>query len=153
VVLFLPGDQFLSAALQENPGLIDDSLRQNVMLATPTSLVALLKAVSYGWKQTQLAENAAEVRELGEEIYKRLAVFGEHLGKLGKSLGSSVDSFNRAVGSLEQQVLPAARRFEGLGLRVSRGIDPIEPIANLARTPRAEPDQPELFDAPNSQDP
>jgi DNA recombination protein RmuC len=115
--------------------------------------VALLKAVSYGWKQTQLAENAAEVRELGEEIYKRLAVFGEHLGKLGKSLGSSVDSFNRAVGSLEQQVLPAARRFEGLGLRVSRGIDPIEPIANLARTPRAEPDQPELFDAPNSQDP
>ena len=153
VVLFLPGDQFLSAALQENPGLIDDSLRQNVMLATPTSLVALLKAVSYGWKQTQLAENAAEVRELGEEIYKRLAVFGEHLGKLGKSLGSSVESFNRAVGSLEQQVLPAARRFEELGLRVSRTIEPIEPISNLARTPRAEPDQPELFDATGSQDP
>ena len=152
VVLFLPGDQFLSAALQENPGLIDDSLRQNVMLATPTSLVALLKAVSYGWKQTQLAENAAEVRELGEEIYKRLAVFGEHLVKLGKSLGSSVESFNRAVGSLEQQVLPAARRFEELGLRVSRTIEPIEPIANLARSPRAQPEQPELFDAPGSQD-
>jgi DNA recombination protein RmuC len=100
-----------------------------------------------------LAENAAEVRELGEEIYKRLAVFGEHLGKLGKSLGSSVESFNRAVGSLEQQVLPAARRFEGLGLRVSRAIEPLEPIANLARTPRAEPDQPELFDEPRSQDP
>ncbi len=153
VVLFLPGDQFLSAALQENPGLIDDSLRQNVMLATPTSLVALLKAVSYGWKQTQLAENAAEVRELGEEIYKRLAVFGEHLAKLGKSLGSSVESFNRAVGSLEQQVLPSARRFEELGLRVSRTIEPIEPIANLARTPRADPNQPELFDAPGAQDP
>jgi DNA recombination protein RmuC len=137
VILFLPGDQFLSAALQENPGLIDDSMRQNVMLATPTSLVALLKAVSYGWKQTVLADNAAEVRRLGEELYKRLAVFGEHLGRLGKSLGSSVESFNRAVGSLEQQVLPAARRFPDLGLRVNRDIEPIDPVANLARMPRA----------------
>jgi DNA recombination protein RmuC len=136
VVLFLPGDQFLSAALQENPGLIDDSLRQNVMLATPTSLVALLKTVAYGWKQTILADNAAEIRRLGEDVYKRLAVFGEHLGKLGKSLGSSVDSFNKAVGSLEQQVLPAARRFEELGLRVNREIEPIEPVASLARIPR-----------------
>jgi DNA recombination protein RmuC len=136
VVLFLPGDQFLSAALQENPRLIDDSLRQNVMLATPTSLVALLKAVSYGWKQTILADNAAEIRRLGEDVYKRLAVFGEHLGKLGKSLGSSVDSFNKAVGSLEQQVLPAARRFPELGLRVNREIEPIEPVTNLARIPR-----------------
>jgi DNA recombination protein RmuC len=136
VVLFLPGDQFLSAALQENPGLIDDSLRQNVMLATPTSLVALLKAVSYGWKQTILADNAAEIRRLGEDLYKRLAVFGEHLGKLGKSLGSSVDSFNKAVGSLEQQVMPAARRFPELGLRVNREIEPIDPVASLARIPR-----------------
>jgi DNA recombination protein RmuC len=136
VVLFLPGDQFLAAALQINHHLIEDSLRQNVMLATPTSLVALLKVVSHGWRQTVLADNAAEVRRLGEELYKRLAVFGEHLGKLGKSLGSSVDSFNRAVGSLEQQVLPAARRFPELGLRVNREIDPIEPIENLSRTPR-----------------
>jgi DNA recombination protein RmuC len=136
VVLFLPGDQFLSAALQENPGLIDDSLRQNVMLATPTSLVALLKTVAYGWKQTILADNAAEIRRLGEDLYKRLAVFGEHLGKLGKSLGSSVDSFNKAVGSLEQQILPAARRFEELGLRVNREIEPIEPVASLTRIPR-----------------
>jgi DNA recombination protein RmuC len=137
VVLFLPGDQFLAAALQENPGLIDDSLRQNVMLATPTSLVALLKAVSYGWKQTVLAANAEEVRSLGEELYKRLAVFGEHLGKLGKSLGASVEAYNRAVGSLEQQILPAARRFPELGLRVNREIDPIEPVSDLARIPRA----------------
>jgi DNA recombination protein RmuC len=136
VVLFLPGDQFLSAALQENPGLIDESLRQNVMLATPTSLVALLKAVAYGWKQTVLADNAAEIRRLGEDVYKRLAVFGEHLGRLGKSLGSSVDSFNRAVGSLEQQVLPAARRFPELGLRVDRDLTPIDPIGSLARTPQ-----------------
>jgi DNA recombination protein RmuC len=136
VVLFLPGDQFLWAALQENPGLVDDSMRQNVMLATPTSLIALLKVISHGWRQTVLAENAAEIRGLGEDLYKRLAVFGEHLGKLGKSLGNSVDSFNKAVGSLEQQVLPAARRFEGLGLRVTRDIEPLDPVTSLTRIPR-----------------
>jgi DNA recombination protein RmuC len=136
VVLFLPGDQFLSAALQENPVLIDEAMRQNIMLATPTSLIALLKVISYGWKQTALAESAKEVRQLGEEMYKRLAVFGEHLTRLGKSLGGSVESFNRAVGSLEQQVLPAARRFEELGLRVTREIEPLDPIASLTRSPR-----------------
>ena len=136
VVLFLPGDQFLTAALQENHGLIEESLRQNVMLATPTSLVALLKAVAYGWKQTVLADNAAEIRRLGEDLYKRLAVFGEHLGRLGKSLGASVDSFNKAVGSLEQQILPAARRFPDLGLRVQRDLDAVEPVDSLTRTPR-----------------
>ena len=137
VVLFLPGDQFLAAALQENPDLIDEALRQNVMLATPTSLAALLKAVAYGWKQSILADNAAEVRRLGEDLYKRLAVFGEHLGKLGKTLAGSVDSFNKAVGSLEQQVMPAARRFPELGLRISKALLPIEPIDGLARTPRS----------------
>ena len=136
VVLFLPGDQFLTAALQENHGLIEESLRQNVMLATPTSLVALLKAVAYGWKQTVLADNAAEIRRLGEDLYKRLAVFGEHLGRLGKSLGASVDSFNKAVGSLEQQILPAARRFPDLGLRVQRDLETVEPVDSLTRTPR-----------------
>jgi DNA recombination protein RmuC len=136
VVLFLPGDQFLSAALQENPELIDESLRQNVMLATPTSLVALLKAVAYGWKQTALAENAEEVRRLGEDMYKRLAVFADHLARLGKALGGGVDAFNKAVGSLEQQVMPAARRFPELGLRVAREIEPLDPIEALTRTPR-----------------
>ncbi len=136
VVLFLPGDQFLSAALQENPGLIDEALQQNVMLATPTSLIALLKAVAYGWKQTVLADNAAEIRQLGEDLYKRLAVFAEHLSKLGKSLGNSVESFNKAVGSLESQVLPAARRFPDLGLRVARELDCVEPLDTLARIPR-----------------
>jgi DNA recombination protein RmuC len=136
VVLFLPGDQFLSAALQENPDLIDESLRQNVMLATPTSLVALLKTVALGWKQAALAENAAEIRKLGEDMYKRLGVFADHLSKLGKSLGASVDSFNKAVGSLEQQVMPAARRFPGLGLRVNRELELIEPVDTLTRVPR-----------------
>ena len=137
VVLFLPGDQFLAAALEENPGLIDEALRQNVMLATPWSLVALLKAVAHGWKQSILADNAEEIRALGEELYKRLAVFGEHLARLGKSLGASVEGFNKAVGSLEQQVLPAARRFPELGLRVSRELEPLEPMAAATRMPRA----------------
>jgi DNA recombination protein RmuC len=136
VVLFLPGDQFLSAALQENPDLIDESLRQNVMLATPTSLVALLKTVALGWKQAALAENAAEIRKLGEDMYKRLGVFGDHLTKLGRALGAGVDSFNKAVGSLEQQVMPAARRFPGLGLRVNRELELLEPVETLTRVPR-----------------
>jgi DNA recombination protein RmuC len=144
VVLFLPGDQFLAAALQENPALIDEALRQNVMLATPTSLAALLKAVEYGWKQSLLADNAAEVRKLGEELYKRLAVFAEHLARLGKSLGAGVDAYNKAVGSLEQQVLPGARRFPELGLRTNRDIETLEPVDNLARIPReGDPGQPQ----------
>jgi DNA recombination protein RmuC len=107
--------------------------------------VALLKAVAHGWKQATLADNAAEIRRLGEDVYKRLAVFGDHLGKLGKSLSGSVDSFNKAVGSLESQVLPAARRFPDLGLRVNRELDPLDPIESLPRIPR-EPDEvgPEL---------
>jgi DNA recombination protein RmuC len=136
VILFLPGDQFLTAAFHDNPTLIDESLRQNVMLATPTSLLALLKTVAYGWKQSLLADNAQQVRRLGEELYKRLAVFSEHLAKAGRSLGSSVESFNRAVGSLDQQVMPAARRFPELGLRTDRSIEVIEPLSNLARVPR-----------------
>jgi len=143
VVLFLPGDQFLSAALNENPGLLDESLRQKVMLATPTSLVALLKAVAYGWKQTALADNAAEIRRLGEELYTRLAVFGEHLGKLGRSLGNSVDYFNKAVGSLEHNVLPAARRFPDLGLRSDRELPILEPVASLTRQPQSHEASPE----------
>ena len=133
--------------------MIDESLRQNVMLATPTSLVALLKIVAYGWKQSVLADNAAEIRRLGEELFKRLTVFVEHLGKLGKSLGSSVDSFNKAVGSLEQQVLPAARRFPELGLRTSRELEVIEPVASLARVPRGAGVEPDPSGEAPSEDP
>jgi DNA recombination protein RmuC len=136
VVLFLPGDQFLSAALSENPGLLEESWRQNVMLATPTSLIALLKTVAYGWKQAALADSATEIRRLGEDLYKRLAVFSEHLAKLGKALGSGVEAYNKAVGSLEQQVLPAARRFPDLGLRLDRELPPLDPVAGLVRMPR-----------------
>jgi len=137
VVLFIPGDQFLSAALGEIPTLLEDAIRQHVIIATPSSFVALLKAVAYGWRQNLLAENAARIQELAEDLYKRLAKFGEHMAKIGRSLGLSVDAYNSAVGSLERQVLPGARKFTELGLRPEREIEEIVPVEKLARVPRA----------------
>jgi DNA recombination protein RmuC len=139
VILFIPGDQFLSAALAELPTLLEDAIRQNVIIATPTSCVALLKAVAYGWRQTALANNAATIRTLGEDLYKRLVTFTSHLGRLGRSLGSSVEAFNSAVGSFERQVLPGARKFTELGVRSERPIEPSEPIEKLVRAPLEPP--------------
>jgi len=136
VILFIPGDQFLSAALAELPNLIEDAIRQDVIIATPSSFVALLKTVAYGWRQTALAQNAETIRTLAQDLYKRLAVFTGHLGRLGRSLNSSVDAFNAAVGSLERQVLPGARKFTELGVRPDREIEVIEPLDRLARDPQ-----------------
>ena len=141
VILFIPGDQFLSAALAENPDLLDEALRQNVILATPTSFVALLKAVAYGWQQVALAENAAEIRRLAVQLYERLATFGEHVTNLGKSLGDGVKAFNSAVGSLERMVLPSARRFTDLGVQPRQRVATLKEIEETPRdfTPSAPP--------------
>ncbi len=120
VVLFIPGDQFLSAAVAEVPSLLEDAIRQHVIIATPTSFVALLKAVAYGWRQNALAENALQIQELGAETYKRLVTFTTHLARVGRTLGQSVEAYNSAVGSLERQVLPGARKFTELGLRPAK---------------------------------
>lgn len=133
VVLFIPGEQFLSAALEVDPALLEDSMSQNIILATPTNFIALLRAVSYGWKQQALAENAEVIRELGETLYKRLSTFGNHLSSLGKSLGSSVNHFNSAVGSLERQVLPGARKFTEMGISSKNEITELPPIEQLPR--------------------
>jgi DNA recombination protein RmuC len=133
VILFIPGDQFLSAALAERPSLLDDALRQNIILATPTSLVALLKAVAYGWQQTALAHNAAEIRTSALQLYERLTTFASHLGNVGKSLGDSVRAFNASVGSLERMVLPSARRFTDLGVQPRQRIVPPKSIEELTR--------------------
>lgn len=133
VVLFIPGEQFLAAALEVDPALLEDSMNQNIILATPTNFIALLRAVSYGWKQQALAENAENIRELGETLYKRLATFGGHLESLGKSLGSSVNHFNKAVGSLERQVLPGARKFTEMGISSKTEISDLPPVENLPR--------------------
>ncbi len=134
VVLFLPGDQFLAAALNEQPSLLEDAFRLGVMLATPSSLVALLKVVAYGWRQVALAKNATEIRDLGEDLYKRAQVFTAHMSKLGKSIGVSVETFNAAVGSLERQLLPGARKFGELGIHSDRPIEVVEPVERLVRS-------------------
>jgi DNA recombination protein RmuC len=126
VLLFIPGDQFLAAALDIDHALLEDALRQRVILTTPTSFIALLRAVAYGWRQEQLAENAERIREVGEELYRRLAVFAEHLGKLGKGLDGAVDCYNKAVGSFETKVLPGARRFTELGVNPPKTLE--EPV-------------------------
>ena len=133
VVLFIPGDQFLSAALERDHSLLEEALKQRVILATPTSLVALLRAVAYGWRQEALSENADKIRQLGEDLYKRLATFGEHLAKLGKNLGSSVDTFNKTVGSLERQVIPGARKLHELGIQSHKQLDSPDPIDKSVR--------------------
>lgn len=142
-VLFLPGDQFLSAALAHNPDLLDAAMRQNVIVATPSTLIALLKAIAYGWRQADVARNATAIRDLGQELHRRLGAFTAHLTKLGKSLTGSVDAYNSAVGSLERSVLPQARRFAELG--VGDGESLVEPSAveRLAREPTSNaPDAP-----------
>jgi len=128
VVLFIPGDQFLSAALDLDRELLEDALKQKVILATPTSFVALLRAVAYGWRQEALAANADLIREVGEDLYQRLAVFTEHLAKLGGSLEGSVSAFNKAVGSFDSKVLPGARKFVEMGVTPKKVLEPPAPL-------------------------
>jgi DNA recombination protein RmuC len=134
-VLFLPGDQFLSAALAERPELLETALGQSVIIATPSTLIALLKAVAYGWRQSAVAHNAALIRDLGQELYRRLGTFNGHLGRMGQRLGSAVEAYNAAVGSLERQVLPQARRFSELGVTADAPLAELEPIGQLVRNP------------------
>ncbi len=135
VILFIPGDQFLSAALDQDPQLLEDALQSKVILATPTSFVALLRAVAYGWRQEALADNAEQIRQLGEQLYDRLATFGEHLNKLGRSLEQGVGHYNKAVASFESRVLPGARRFGEMGIRGKKELKSGKPVETLARRP------------------
>lgn len=133
VVLFIPGDQFLSTALEYDKDLLEDALRQQVILATPTSFVALLRAVAYGWRQEQLAENAEVIRKVGEDLYVRLNSFSEHLQKLGRSLEGSLKSYNSAVGSFDARVLPGARKFTELGISTGKDLDQPQQIETAVR--------------------
>jgi DNA recombination protein RmuC len=142
VILFLPGDQFLSAALAERPELLETALRMGVIIATPSTLIALLKAVAYGWRQAAVAANAAQIRDLGQELHRRLERFVAHLGKAGRQLGAAVESYNGAVGAFENQVLPGARRFTELGAAGGEPLSGISPVEAPARTPRGVPDDP-----------
>jgi DNA recombination protein RmuC len=135
VVLFIPGEQFLTAALDLDRTLIEDALAQKVILATPTNFVALLRTVAYGWRQERLAANADRIRDIGADLYQRLTTFGEHLARLGRSLEGAVNDYNKAIGSYESKVLPGARKFPELGIENSRTVEEPRPIEKKLREP------------------
>jgi DNA recombination protein RmuC len=145
-VLFLPGDQFLSGALAKNPDLIEDALKQRIIVTTPSTLMALLKVIAYGWRQSRVTENAREIRELGQDLHKRFLVFAGHLQKVGRSFGSAIDAYNSAVGSLERNVMPQARKFTELGVTSDAPLEPVDPIEKGIRTLTSASDTPAIED-------
>lgn len=134
VILFLPSEAFFSAALEQDPSLLEAGMEQRVIIATPTTLIALLRAVAYGWKQESLSRHAEEVSKLGHELYKRLIDMAGHFSKMGKSLSSAVESYNKGIGSLESRVLVTARKFKDMGAASSH-VE-LEELSLIEKFPR-----------------
>lgn len=138
VVMFVPGECFLSAALESDPNLIEFAIAKGVMLSSPLTLIALLKAVAFGWRQEKLAQNTGQLRDLGRTLYDRVGTLTGHLQTMRSGLERAVMGYNKCVGSLESRVLPAARRFVDMGVSVDREIPHLEPIDEVPREPQAE---------------
>lgn len=134
VVMFLPGEQFFGAALEQDPNLIEQGATSNVLIATPTTLIALLRTVAAGWREAKLGEDARKISELGRELHRRLATMSDHFAKLGRNLDGAVRSYNETVGSLERRVLVTARRFTEHGAIAAEELVELPPIE---RTPQA----------------
>jgi DNA recombination protein RmuC len=137
VVLFIPGDPFFAAALDQDPTLQEDAWKKRVVLATPSTLIGLLFVVGYGWRQEKVAESARLVADLGKQLYERLATFADHFAKAGRGLDQAVAAYNNAVGSLERSVLPAARRFPDLGVPVAKQLQELDTIQHSTRSLQA----------------
>ena len=133
VVMFLPGESFFSAALEHDPALIEDSSLKKVILATPTTFIALLKAIAYGWQQEQMTKNAQQISMLGKELYERISTLAGHFEDIGNAIEKAVSAYNRAVGSLESRVLPSVRRFKELG---ATGAEEIPVLEQIDQKPR-----------------
>ncbi|WP_303720230.1 DNA recombination protein RmuC [Malonomonas rubra] len=136
VVLFLPGETFFSAALGQDPSLIEAGVDQKVLLATPTTLIALLRSVAYGWQQEQLTENAEQISKLGRELYDRLATLSGYFSQMGKGLERAVESYNKGIASLDSRVLVSARKFKELGTGSSKEVEALEQLEKMPRPPQ-----------------
>ncbi|GJL64841.1 MAG: hypothetical protein NPIRA04_34950 [Nitrospirales bacterium] len=134
VVLFIPNDSFLAAAAERDPSLIESAMSQNIVIATPTTFIALLKAIAYGWKQEQITADAERISTLGQELSERLGVLVDHFIKVGGSLSKAVEAYNASVASLESRVLPSARKFQQLGAGSKKDIEELQPIDQNLRT-------------------
>ncbi len=128
VVLFIPNDSFLAAAAERDPALMEIALSKKVVLATPTTFIALLRSVAYGWRQGKLAEEAERIAALGRELCDRMSTFAEHMSRMGQSLGRSVESYNAAVASLETRILPTARKFQQLGISAKKDLPELQAL-------------------------
>jgi DNA recombination protein RmuC len=137
VVLFLPGDHFFSAALEGSPDLIEEALARKVVIATPVTLISILRGIAYGWTQDQLAENAEEIRRVASELYDRVQQVHDHYADTGRLLEKTVESYNRSVGSWDQRLLPSLRKMRELGVAGGEEPEAPEQIDLLARRPRA----------------
>ncbi|MBL4699739.1 MAG: DNA recombination protein RmuC [Phycisphaeraceae bacterium] len=134
VVLFIPGDSFLSAAALARPSLLEDAMNRNVVIATPSTLISLLKVVALGWQEKQLAENAHQIEDAAKELHERVGVVVEHMAKLGKNLDSSVSSFNKMTSSFESRVLSTTRKLQDMGIKSSKQVP--DSIKELEASPR-----------------